>query len=205
MARNTRTFADLDFSFMPSPISLVRNEGIGTLSYSTSSNIVTGTNTTFAKYDMTERNLIVNGVFIGKVKETVDSTHLILYTNAKSTASGQQFQYSNPADIVKRYDENAIKASVRNLILTSNFEKPFHPEIGTQINSLLFEPATPLLSAVLERTIQQTIDNFEPRVQLTRVNANVNPDNNSVNVTIYFTILNTKTPQTLNLLLQRTR
>ena len=108
-------------------------------------------------------------------------------------------------DVTVKTDEQAVKASIRNLILTSNYEKPFHPEIGSPIKSLLFEPATPLLSAVLERTIQQTIDNFEPRVQLTRVNANVNPDNNSVNVTIYFTILNTKTPQTLNLLLQRTR
>ena len=265
MARNTRTFSDLDLNFTPSPMSLVINTGIGLLTSSTTSNLVYGTRiwspllnvnvgqtfywnyhlytcttagitgitgpshtsgiqfngsatfqfsgnrptdaavTNFEKYDMLYRNLYVGGVFLGKVKSTIDFYTLELYSNARQNVSLQGFTYSNPADLVKRYDENAIKASVKNLILTVNYERKFHPEIGSQVRGLLFEPATPMLGAVLERTIRQTIDNFEPRVTLDTVDCKVNPDNNSVDVSIYFTILNTQTPQFLNLVLERTR
>jgi hypothetical protein len=205
MARNTRTFSDLDLNFTPSPMSLVINSGIGLMTTSTSSDIIVGTNTVFTKYDMLQRNIIINGTFVGKVKATIDSYHVQLWHNANANFTAQPFKYSNPADLVKKYDENAIKAAVKNLILTVNYERKFHPEIGSQIRGLLFEPATPMLGAVLEKTIRQTIDNFEPRVSLDQVDCKVNPDNNSVDVSIYFTILNTQTPQFLNLVLERTR
>jgi len=265
MVRNTRIFSDIDLNFIPSPMSLVINTGIGLLSASTSSNLVRGTRiwapltsitvgqtffwnfnlytcavagitgvsgpshttgsalsgsarlvfsgarptdaavTNFEAYDMLYRNLYINGVFLGKVKSTIDTYTVELYTPARQNVTLQPFTYSNPADLVKRYDENAIKAAVKNLILTTNYERKFHPEIGSQIRGLLFEPATPMLGAVLERTIRQTIDNFEPRVSLDQVDCKVNPDNNSVDVSIYFTILNTQTPQFLNLVLERTR
>ena len=205
MARNTRSFSDLDFNFIPSPQYIVENDGIGLLSSSTTSDILVGTNTVFSRYDMSQRSIHINGTFVGKVKAVIDNLHLQLYKNALANFTGQSFKYSNPADIVKRYDEQAIKSAVRNLILTSNYERPFHPEIGTQINSLLFEPATPMLSAVLERTIRTAINNFEPRVDLNDVQCVVNEDNNSVEVSIIFTILNTQTPQVLNLVLERTR
>jgi phage baseplate assembly protein W len=206
MARNTRTFSDLDLNFTPSPMSLVINRGNGLLTSSTSSDIIAGTNTTFEKYDMLNRNIFILGTFVGKVKETINATHLRLYHNANATyTTPSYYTYSNPADLVKRYDENAIKAAVKNLILTTNYERKFHPEIGSQIRGLLFEQATPMLGAVLERTIRQTIDNFEPRVSLDQVDCVVNPDNNSVDVSIFFTILNTQTPQFLNLVLERTR
>ena len=205
MARNTRTFSDLDFNFAPSPVYLVENDGIGLITSDINSTILVGTNTTFSKYDMAQRNIHINGTFIGKVKTITDNTHLILYANATTNFTAQAFKYSYGSDVVKRYDEQAIKASVRNLILTSNYERPFHPEIGTQINALLFEPASPMLQAVLERAIRTTINNFEPRVDLTDVQVNVNGDSNTVDVSIIFTILNTQTPQVLNLVLERTR
>jgi phage baseplate assembly protein W len=205
MARNTRTFSDLDFNFIPSPQYIVENDGIGLLTCSTNSDILVGTNTVFSRYDMSQRSIHINGTFVGKVKAVIDNLHLQLYKNALANFTTQPFKYANPADIVKRYDEQAIKAAVRNLILTSNYERPFHPEIGTQINSLLFEPATPMLSAVLERTIRTAINNFEPRVDLNDVQCVVNEDSNSVDVSIIFTILNTQTPQVLNLVLERTR
>lgn len=265
MARNTRTFADLDFNFIPSPMSAVVSDGIGVISANTTSKYITGTRlwtantrvypnqtfywdfklytctetgltgstgpshtsgiqtngtasfqysgpkptdaavTNFTRYDMAHRNIYANGSFIGKIKSTIDQYTLELYNNATHNVTLQNFNYSDGADLVKRYDEQAIKASVRNLILTSNYERPFHPEIGTQINSLLFEPATPMLSAVLERAIRTTINNFEPRVDLTDVQCVVNEDSNSVDVSIIFTILNTQTPQVLNLVLERTR
>ena len=205
MARNTRTFSDVDLNFIPSPISLVTNRGIGGMSSATNSNILVGTNTVFTKYDMVQRNIYINGTFIGKVKSIIDQYHLEMYNLALANFTNQSFTYSNPADIVGLYDVNSIKTAVKNLILTNNYERPFHPEIGSQVTSLLFEPATPMTGAVLKQSITQIINNYEPRVNLDQVDVLVNPDNNSVNVTIQFTIINTQTPQQLNLVLERTR
>jgi len=107
-------------------------------------------------------------------------------------------------DIALRYDENAIKTSLKNLILTSNFERPFHSEIGSPIKRLLFEPITPMLGVVVKRAIVDTVNNFEPRVQLLDVNVKVS-DNNSIRVNIEFKIVNTERPLTLDLVLERTR
>ena len=109
------------------------------------------------------------------------------------------------ADIYKKYDESAIKQSLKNLILTSNYERPFHPEIGCQIKKLLFEPFSPLLKAMLETEITNTILNFEPRVNLLQVVVRLNPDNNSVFVSLIFKIVNTERPLTVEFTLQRTR
>lgn len=108
-------------------------------------------------------------------------------------------------DIVKRYDENAIKTAVKNLVLTQNYERPFHSEIGSPIKALMFELDTPILTATLKRVIEDLINTFEPRVTLTLVNVQSSPDNNSLYVTIEFTILNTIRPITLDLVLDRTR
>lgn len=108
-------------------------------------------------------------------------------------------------DVTAVYDVQAVKGSIRNLILTSNYEKPFHPEIGSPIRTLLFEPATPLLPVLIEKAIRQTIDNFEPRARLITVEARLSPDNNSVYVTIEFSIVNTSVVQAMNVILTRTR
>lgn len=108
-------------------------------------------------------------------------------------------------DVTKKYDVNAIKQSVRNLIMTNHYERPFHPEIGSQVTGLLFEPYSPMLQSLLERAIANTILNFEPRVRLLQVDVKVNPDNNTVYVSITFTIVNTDTPLAVDFTLQRTR
>ena len=108
-------------------------------------------------------------------------------------------------DVSVVYDVQAIKGSIRNLVLTSNYEKPFHPEIGSPIKRLLFEPATPMLPILIQRAIRQTIDNFEPRVNLVNVTANMSPDNNSVYVTVEFKVVNTSVVQAVNIILTRTR
>jgi len=107
-------------------------------------------------------------------------------------------------DIVKKYDESAIKASIRNLVLTSNYERPFHSEIGSQLRNLLFEPMSPITTQLIQNTIGQTIKNFEPRAILLSVVASYSPDNNSVYVTVNFMIVNTVTVQTVNITLERT-
>jgi len=114
---------------------------------------------------------------------------------------------ANPVtgDISKKFDDNAIKQSIKNLVMTNHYEKPFHPEIGSQVQSLLFEPFSPLLQAMLERAIVNTISNFEPRVQLLGVTVKLNPNNHTVYVNIVFRIINTERPLTVDLTLQRTR
>lgn len=114
---------------------------------------------------------------------------------------------ANPAtaDVSKKYDVNAIKQSVKNLVMTNHYEKPFHPEIGSQVQSLLFEPFSPLLQGMLEQAIINTITNFEPRVRLISVDVVLNPDNHTVYITIEFSIVNTQQPITVDFMLQRTR
>jgi phage baseplate assembly protein W len=108
-------------------------------------------------------------------------------------------------DIVRKYDDNAIKQSLRNLILTSNYERPFHSEIGSQVRSLLFEPASPMLAVSMRKAIFDLVNNFEPRVELLDVLVDFNPDENYVAITIEFKIVNTERPLTLDLVLERTR
>lgn len=106
---------------------------------------------------------------------------------------------------MRLYDENAIKRSVRNLLQTNNYERPFHSEIGSQLRAMLFEPASPMLNTMIKRVIVDTITTFEPRVSLNDVVVNVNPDNNAAYVTIMFTIVNTVRPVTMSIVLERTR
>jgi phage baseplate assembly protein W len=108
-------------------------------------------------------------------------------------------------DVTRRFDEDAVKNSIKNLVLTSNYERPFHSEIGSPVRQLLFEPASPMLSAMLKRSIEDLINNFEPRVTVIDIICVVAEDEYTIDVSIEFTILNTTAPITLDLTLQRTR
>jgi phage baseplate assembly protein W len=108
-------------------------------------------------------------------------------------------------DIVRKFDENAIKQSIRNLVLTRNYERPFHSELGSPIRSLMFDLVTPLTAITVKRAIIDVINNYEPRAELMEVNPVISPDNNSLYVSIVFKIRNTEKPVTLDLLLERTR
>ena len=129
-------------------------------------------------------------------------------TRLTRTFSDLDFNFiANPStgDVTRKFDDNAIKQSVKNLILTANYEKPFHPEIGSQVNSLLFEPFSPMIQAMMTEAIKNTINNYEPRVNLLNVVVGANPDNHSLNVSIIFKIVNTETPISVDLVLERTR
>ena len=108
-------------------------------------------------------------------------------------------------DVGFKVDENAIKQAVKNLVLTQNFERPFHSEIGSSLRSLLFEPATPMTKEILRKPISDTITNFEPRVELIGVDINYTLDDTAVNVRVRFKVINTFTPIDVNLTLERTR
>ena len=97
------------------------------------------------------------------------------------------------ADISKITDVESVKRSVRNLVLTNFYEKPFHPEIGSGVRDILFENMTPVTSVVLAKKIEDVIENFEPRARLIGVRALPNLDRNEYEVTIEFFVVNTPT------------
>ena len=96
-------------------------------------------------------------------------------------------------DINKVTDVQAVKRSIRNLVLTNHYEKPFHPEIGSGVRDILFEPMTPLTAHILTRKIEDVIKNFEPRARLMGVTALPNLDRNEYECTIEFYVVNTPT------------
>ena len=103
------------------------------------------------------------------------------------------FSKKSNKDVNKVTDVEAVKRSVRNLVLLNSYEKPFHPEIAGDVRALLFENMTPLTSAVIARKIQDVIENFEPRARLTGVNVVPDFDKNAYDVTVYFYVVNAPT------------
>lgn len=108
-------------------------------------------------------------------------------------------------DIALSYDEMAVIRSVRNLLLTRNYERPFQPTIGSRVGQLLFEPVDFLTSQSLRSEIESVITNNEPRVKIDSILVNADPDNNSYNVSLQFFIGNNVEPTAINLILERTR
>ena len=109
-------------------------------------------------------------------------------------------------DVALSFDEQAVIRSVRNLLLTNHFERPFNPDLGSNINALLFELVSPLTANALKNEIITTIKNYEPRVDLINIEINPNYDNNEFNVTIKYYIVGVDVlPQQLSFALQPTR
>ena len=109
-------------------------------------------------------------------------------------------------DISKVTDIQAVKRSIRNLVLTNHYEKPFHPEIGSGVRDMLFEPMTLITASILARKIEDVIENFEPRAKLIGVRAQPNLDRNEYEVTIEFYVINTPTELVdLTVMLERLR
>jgi len=109
-------------------------------------------------------------------------------------------------DINVLTDILAVKRSVRNLVLMNHYEKPFHPEIGSGVRGILFEPISPISSYILSQKIEEVIENFEPRVKLVGVRAQPDLDRNAYEVTVEFYVLNAPTELAeLTVLLERSR
>jgi len=109
-------------------------------------------------------------------------------------------------DISKVTDIQAVKRSIRNLVLTNHYEKPFHPEIGSGVRGILFEPMTPLTAHILTRKIEDVIENFEPRARLISVRALPNLDRNEYECTVEFYVVNAPTELVdLTIFLERLR
>ena len=108
-------------------------------------------------------------------------------------------------DIGVLIDADAVKRSVMNLVLTNHYDRPFHPEIGCDVNKMLFENIMPITALNIQRSVEDVITNFEPRVQLQQVTATADPDNNGYSLTIQFSIINVPNLVTVSMFLERVR
>ncbi len=108
-------------------------------------------------------------------------------------------------DINMHKNEYAIINSVKNLILTNFYERVFQPQLGSNIRRLLFENVDNLIAARIEKEIEETILNFEPRVQISNITAIPDADRNAYGITLEFFIINNANPVTINFFLERIR
>lgn len=101
---------------------------------------------------------------------------------------------------------DAVKRAVRNLILTNYYERPYEPLFGGNIRAQLFENADdPVLETLLQEQIETAIKNFEPRATVSSVDVTVNPDSNSIFISIKFMIVNQRFPVELDVAIERVR
>jgi phage baseplate assembly protein W len=108
-------------------------------------------------------------------------------------------------DVALSYDDQAVIKSVRNLLLTRHYERPFNPSLGSNLDALLFELISPLTSAAIEREILSVIQNYEPRARVQQIKVSPKPDSNAYEATIVFYIENATLPTTVTLILERNR
>ena len=108
-------------------------------------------------------------------------------------------------DIQKMWDVESVKRSVRNLINLNHYEKPFHPEVGSNLRALLFENITPQISHFIGKQIELLIRNYEPRCRLVEVSNRPNLDRNGYSVSVSFYVVNSPNPVTVESFLERLR
>ena len=108
-------------------------------------------------------------------------------------------------DIVRKTGDDAIKRSVRNLILTNFYDRPFRPYIGSNTQKLLFELINPMTASLIKDAIFEVIKNYEPRVRIDQLIVSMDEDNNGYNVSMRYEILNRGEPALISLFLERIR
>ena len=112
---------------------------------------------------------------------------------------------STTNDIVKIEDVNAVKRSVKNLVQTNFYERPFHPELGCGVRELLFENFTPMTGIFIRRKIEEVLTNYEPRITLEQVAVDDDQDGHRSVVDIYFYVQGVTDPIQVTTFLQRLR
>jgi phage baseplate assembly protein W len=113
-------------------------------------------------------------------------------------------------DVVKKTGIDAIKRSVRNLVMTNYYDRKFRSSIGSNATKILFDNINPFTATFLKDAIIEVITNFEPRIKLKEdqtdgVLVNVDADNNGYNVQLTFSVINTGAPAVISLFLERLR
>jgi phage baseplate assembly protein W len=113
---------------------------------------------------------------------------------------------SSDSDISKVTDIQAVKRSIRNLVLLNPYEKPFHPEIAGGVREMLFELMTPITAQIIAKQVENVINNFEPRARLVGVRVQPDLDRNLYELTIEFYVVNAPTELVdMSVMLERLR
>tara|TARA_Y100000389_G_scaffold197865_1_gene233286 strand:+ start:947 stop:1339 length:393 start_codon:yes stop_codon:yes gene_type:complete len=109
-------------------------------------------------------------------------------------------------DLIVKKDEAAVKQALINLLLTSKGERPFQPDLGSDLRKILFNPLDAGTAAQIGENIQETIESYEPRVDLLQLDVDANFDDNGFDVSIEFEIIGREDqPVTIEFFLERTR
>ena len=120
------------------------------------------------------------------------------------SASFQSSPLSN--DLITLKNESAIARSVRNLVLTIQGERPFQPVLGTGVSRLLFENMDKLTASAIRSEIRNTIENYEPRVEINEILVEPDFEGNAMHVTLQYFIIGIDVPeQELTFALEPTR
>ena len=109
--------------------------------------------------------------------------------------------FTYDASIVR--NDNAIKQAIKNLILTTPGEKPFQPTVGSKVMDMLFEPLDPFTADAVKDEIINTVNQYEPRVELTKVDVTAIPEGNKLNITLEYRIVGLPIVETIEFVLQR--
>ena len=108
-------------------------------------------------------------------------------------------------DVSIVYDDRAVINSVRNLLLTNHYDRLWQPSLGSNITGLLFENISPVMETAIQKEIENTIKNFEPRVTISTIKVTANESRNGYNVYCSFFIGNNPLQSTVNIFLERDR
>jgi phage baseplate assembly protein W len=133
-------------------------------------------------------------------KSTLISSRAVDYLDIDLT-----FAKRPSGDIYKKRDAAAVKQSIKNLLLTDFYEKPFQPFFGANLRAMLFELADEDTEDEVEENIRNAINKYEPRAEILTISVNVLPDQNDMRVSVYFKIISTQETVTFTTNLSRLR
>lgn len=133
-------------------------------------------------------------------KSTLISSRAVDYLDIDLT-----FNKRPSGDIYKKRDAAAVKQSIKNLLLTDFYEKPFQPFFGGNLRAMLFELADEDTEDEVEENIRNAINKYEPRAEILTITVNVLPDQNDIRVSVYFKIISTQETVTFTTNLSRLR
>ena len=108
-------------------------------------------------------------------------------------------------DLAIKTDVDAVKQSIKNLVLTNKMERAFQPTLGCDIRKALFENISPTTIIMAKQAIVETLERHEPRCNIVNVKASVDEDNNALYISVVFSVINNEDIQELNLVLERVR
>ena len=108
-------------------------------------------------------------------------------------------------DLARKTNEEAVKASIKNLLLTDKGERPYQPNLGCNIRQMLFDNMTPDTIILMKEVIRDTLEAYEPRADIIGVDVRSSVDDNQVNIAVVFKVINSSEPVTLVTSLTRVR